>query len=205
MIDRQGRLNLTQKLCKLCNYTGLMKVWLVRENDKTFRIVPEDNLCTDMKFVASAIIDEKNRLIVPKAVRSHYTEETLVYGDAEEGFIYIRFFDRAQEVKTIDQSGRLALTKDLCELCGYDNGMQVWFAVENETTYRIVRAGERFEGYKIVAPAKIDEKGRVFVPKAIREHYTSEAMVYATLDKRHIFVSFFDRANTTAGTTKAES
>jgi DNA-binding transcriptional regulator/RsmH inhibitor MraZ len=94
MIDKQGRINLTQELCELLNYTGGMKVWFVWEEESVFRLVPEADLCGDDKLIASARLDEKRRLFVPKSVREHYTSEAIVYGKSEDGYIYIRFLER---------------------------------------------------------------------------------------------------------------
>ena len=93
-MDKQGRIALTAELCDLCNYTSGMKVWFAWEDEMTFRLVPEDNLTTDMKLIASARLDEKKRLFVPKAIREHYTGEALVYGKLDESYIFISFFER---------------------------------------------------------------------------------------------------------------
>ena len=60
----------------------------------TFRLVPEDNLTTDLKLIASAQIDDKKRLFVPKSIREHYTGEALVYGKLDESYIFISFYER---------------------------------------------------------------------------------------------------------------
>lgn len=94
MIDKQGRINLTQELCELCNYTPNMKVWFVWEGENLYRLVPEDSLTGDMKLIASAKLDEKRRLFVPKAIREHYTNEAIVYGCKEDSYIYMDFMER---------------------------------------------------------------------------------------------------------------
>lgn len=93
-MDKQGRIALTAELCDLCNYTSGMKVWFAWEDEKTFRLVPEDDLTTDMKLIASARLDEKKRLFVPKVIREHYTGEAIVYGKLDESYIFISFFER---------------------------------------------------------------------------------------------------------------
>ena len=95
MIDSQGRVNLSTELCEKCNYTSAMKVWFVREDDMTYRLVPEEDVCGDMQLIASTQMDQKKRVFVPKAIREHYTNEALVYGKMDESYIYIRFFERA--------------------------------------------------------------------------------------------------------------
>ncbi len=192
MIDKDGRLNLTHKLCQRCDYAKDMKVWFVMEED-AFRLVPPEDLTTFMKMIASAKIGEKNRITIPDAVRSHYTSAALAYGWPEENYIFVKFFDRAKNTRNIDGNGRIALTNELCELCGYEAGENVWFALETDNTYRIVKETEDLSPYKIVDSVQIDSKRRVTVPKRIRSLYEGEAIVYATLKERHIFISFFER------------
>lgn len=94
-MDKQGRISLTAELCTLCNYTSGMTVWFVLEEENVFRLVPEEDVAGDDKLIASARLDEKKRLFVPKSIRGHYTDEAIVYGKKEDGYIYIRFFERA--------------------------------------------------------------------------------------------------------------
>ena len=102
-MDKQGRLSLTTELCDLCNYTSGMKVWFVWEDEKTFRLVPEEDVTGEDKLIASARLDDKKRLFVPKTIREHYTGEAMVYGKKDDSHIYVSFFERVNKLMKMQE------------------------------------------------------------------------------------------------------
>ncbi len=94
MLDTQGRQCLMEELVKLTEYEP-GKVYFNMEDDYTYRLVPEGDLCDCFDKIAGVgTIDEKNRVIVPKQIRELYSKQTIVLADRHECYLFIRFMEK---------------------------------------------------------------------------------------------------------------
>ena len=93
MINSSGKLTIGKILGEICEYQCNQLIWWVLEPDikNTFRLVPEEALCSDDMLVAVSTIDEKWRITVPQKIWGIYGRAALPYGKREDGYIYVKF------------------------------------------------------------------------------------------------------------------